>query len=520
MFSDIARDFGQPVMLWQVAILLATLVVAWLLARTLRRRIARPQLPRYQSLRFGMESLDRAAFPLIGAALVWLARATADEFMDTALLDLALVPLAGIGLIYIVFFFARRVFNRDGGQHPWLFLVEKIVSVVVWIGMVLTLLGIQNAVIAWMDSVSFRVGNAHMTILSLITGLLWVGVTMIVAMWLGSSFEDRLMRSKTLDANLKVVVARVGRAAFVLAAILISLSIVGIDITVLGVFGGALGVGLGFGMQKIASNYVSGFIILLDRSLRIGDTINVSGLQGPRHADPHALYRRARAGRHRDADSERKADHRRRAEPVVVSDSWLRQGGRADRLHIRRRAGDDAACPGRRRRAARAARAGADAISGRLRPGWHQSRAGLLDRGCGERHGGRTLDGQSQHLASLFRARHHDSARATRGAHRWSGGRRDAAPDSNVRAGSRRHGRYVAQARRRGRQRRSLSPGSCPGEACAGALAIAIDLMAHKKSLFVTNTWNASSRISSYPAVCFHFHDTRAACGPYLSFRR
>ncbi len=280
MFSGIARDFGQPVMLWQVAILLATLVVAWLLARTLRRQIVRPQLPRYESLRFGMESLDRAAFPLIGAALVWLARAIADQFMDTALLDLALVPLAGIGLIYIVFFFARRVFNRGGGEHPWLFLVEKIVSVVVWIGMVLTLLGIQHAVIAWMDSVSFRIGNAHMTLLSLITGLLWVGVTMIVAMWLGSSFEDRLMRSKTLDANLKVVVARVGRAAFVLAAVLISLSIVGIDITVLGVFGGAFGVGLGFGMQKIASNYVSGFIILLDRSLRIGDTINVSGLQG------------------------------------------------------------------------------------------------------------------------------------------------------------------------------------------------------------------------------------------------
>lgn len=280
MFSDIARDFGQPVMLWQVAILVATLLVSWLLARALRRRIERPQLPRYQSLRFGMESLDRAAFPLIGAGLVWLARAIADQFMDTALLDVALVPLVGIGLIYLVFFFARRVFNRDGSQLPWLFLVEKTVSVVVWIGMVLTLLGIQNAVIAWMDGVRFRVGNAHVTLLSLITGLLWVGVTLIVAMWLGSSFEDRLMRSKTLDANLKVVVARVGRAAFVLAAILISLSIVGIDITVLGVFGGALGVGLGFGMQKIASNYVSGFIILLDRSLRIGDTINVSGLQG------------------------------------------------------------------------------------------------------------------------------------------------------------------------------------------------------------------------------------------------
>jgi small-conductance mechanosensitive channel len=131
-----------------------------------------------------------------------------------------------------------------------------------------------------MASVHFRIANAHMTLLSLVTGLLWVGVTMIVAMWLGSAFEDRLMRATTLDANLKVVVARVGRAAFVLAAVLISLSLVGIDITVLGVFGGALGVGLGFGLQKIASNYVSGFIILIDRSLRIGDTINVSGLQG------------------------------------------------------------------------------------------------------------------------------------------------------------------------------------------------------------------------------------------------
>ncbi|MGF6599387.1 small-conductance mechanosensitive channel [Paraburkholderia sp. GAS448] len=119
-----------------------------------------------------------------------------------------------------------------------------------------------------------------MTLLSLTTGLLWVCVTMIVAMWLGAALEDRLMRSATLDGNLKVVLARVGRALLILAAILISLSLVGIDVTVLGVFGGALGVGLGFGMQKIASNYVSGFIILIDRSLRIGDTINVTGLQG------------------------------------------------------------------------------------------------------------------------------------------------------------------------------------------------------------------------------------------------
>ena len=246
----------------------------------LRRMLDTQSESRYQTLRFGAESLRKALFPLLGGILVWIAQAITAQFMHTPLLDLALVPLFGIGLIYIVFYVARTVLSRDGHAHTLLFLVEKVVSIVVWIGMVLTVAGIQDEVIAWMDSVRFRVANAHMTLLSLTTGLLWVCVTMIVAMWLGGALEDRLMRSATLDGNLKVVLARVGRALLILAAILVSLSLVGIDVTVLGVFGGALGVGLGFGLQKIASNYVSGFIILIDRSLRIGDTINVPGLQG------------------------------------------------------------------------------------------------------------------------------------------------------------------------------------------------------------------------------------------------
>lgn len=74
MFGDLARDFGQPVMLWQVGVLLGTLAVAWLLARFLRRALDLRRQTRYQTLRFGAESLNRAFFPLIGAALVWLAQ--------------------------------------------------------------------------------------------------------------------------------------------------------------------------------------------------------------------------------------------------------------------------------------------------------------------------------------------------------------------------------------------------------------------------------------------------------------
>ncbi|WP_114814706.1 mechanosensitive ion channel family protein [Paraburkholderia kururiensis] len=280
MLGDVVRDYGQPVILWQAGLLLAALVVAWFVARALRHALDLRRQTRYESLRFGAESLNRAFFPLVGAAVVWVTSAVASQFIHTGLLDLALVPLFGIGLIYIAFFVARRVFGRDGETHVWLGIVEKVVSLVVWVGMVLTVMGVQDDVMTWMSGVRFRVGNVHLTLLSLGTGLLWVTVTMIVAVWAGAALEDRLMRSTTLDANLKVVLSRVGRALLMLAAVLMSLSLVGIDVTVLGVFSGALGVGLGFGLQKIASNYVSGFIILIDRSLRIGDAITVGGLQG------------------------------------------------------------------------------------------------------------------------------------------------------------------------------------------------------------------------------------------------
>lgn len=280
MLAGIARDYGQPVMIWQAGTLLGTLLVAWLLARFVRDKLDSRWRARHEAARFGAESLRKALFPLLGGVLVWVELSVLDDYMSTSLLELALVPLIGIALIYIVFFIARRVFGRTGQAHAWLAIAEKLVSALVWVGMAITVLGIQDQVLHWMASVRFRVGSAHMSLLSLTTGLMWVCATVIVALWLGSVFEDRVMRAHSLDANLRVVLSRVGRALLLLAAVLISFSLVGIDITVLGVFGGALGVGLGFGLQKIASNYVSGFIILIDRSLRIGDTINVAGLQG------------------------------------------------------------------------------------------------------------------------------------------------------------------------------------------------------------------------------------------------
>jgi small-conductance mechanosensitive channel len=283
ILNGVGRDFGRPVMLWQVGILIGLLVLAWPVAYGIRRALDRYREARThdEALRFGARSLHRALFPLIGAALVWLVRSLVGSFMHTGLLDLALVPLVGIGLIYIVFFFMRRVFGHIQPMRAWLVLVEKLVSLVVWVSMILVVLGIQDDVLNWMGSVHFGIGTQRVTLLSLATGAIWVCVTLIVAIWAGAAFEDRVMRATSIDANLRVALSRVGRALLVLVAVMISLSLVGIDLTVLSVFGGALGVGLGFGLQKIASNYVSGFIILLDRSVRLGDTIDLgNGLQG------------------------------------------------------------------------------------------------------------------------------------------------------------------------------------------------------------------------------------------------
>ncbi len=105
-------------------------------------------------------------------------------------------------------------------------------------------------------------------------------VAIVLAMWASAFIEQRLMRMSHLDNNVRVVLAKIVRAVLILIGVLVALSTVGIDLTVLSVFGGALGVGIGLGLQKLASNYIAGFTILLDRSIRVGDMITVDNRFG------------------------------------------------------------------------------------------------------------------------------------------------------------------------------------------------------------------------------------------------
>jgi small-conductance mechanosensitive channel len=126
-----------------------------------------------------------------------------------------------------------------------------------------------------LEGVQFNVGKNQLNLLLVLQALLTIITTLFIALWLSRLLENKLMRNTQINMNMRVVMSKLLRGFLLVIAVLIALSAVGLDITLLSVFGGALGVGLGFGLQRIASNYVSGFIILLDRSMQIGDVITI-----------------------------------------------------------------------------------------------------------------------------------------------------------------------------------------------------------------------------------------------------
>ena len=131
-----------------------------------------------------------------------------------------------------------------------------------------------------MREINLPIGTDSLTLWALFVGIFTVIVAIIVAQWLSNLCNNALASAKDIDDNFKIVLSRLINVAFIILAIIISLSSVGLDLTILSVFGGAIGVGLGFGLQKIASNYISGFIILFDHSVKIGDTVEVGGFNG------------------------------------------------------------------------------------------------------------------------------------------------------------------------------------------------------------------------------------------------
>ena len=277
LLIDLWRDVQQPAIFWQVGVLAVCLFIAWLITRQVktvlrRRRAADPALASGAR----EEGLRRVVFPLSALVLVMLARMVLANWHHMNLLKLAVPLLLAMAVIRLTVHALKRSFPQAG----WLASFERVFAFGAWGVVALHLSGVLPTVIDGLEQVAFSIGKAKVNLWMLLQGALTVFVTVLVALWVAGVIESRLMRTEGLDGNLKLVFTRLSRGLLVVLAVAIGLPLVGIDLTALSVFGGALGVGLGFGMQKIAANYVSGFILLLDRSIRIGNLISVGNERG------------------------------------------------------------------------------------------------------------------------------------------------------------------------------------------------------------------------------------------------
>jgi small-conductance mechanosensitive channel len=184
-------------------------------------------------------------------------------------------------LVRLFFFLLRRTFHRAS----WTKNVEKLIVVVFIVGTFLHFFNLLHDLLAILESIHINIGKHSWNILELAQSIFWLVACLLVGLWIGSVVESRLMKGTETNeqkdlVGIRVVMARISKALIFSLAILIGMSAAGIDLTLLSVFGGALGVGLGLGLQKIASNYISGFVLLLEKSLSLGMMISVDKYTG------------------------------------------------------------------------------------------------------------------------------------------------------------------------------------------------------------------------------------------------
>ena len=277
LVGDLMGALDDPGLLLQGGAVLLSLAVAWGVERLARARLQRAGEAgggEAEALRIGAGGVERLVFPVAAWILLSVARAVLGA--PTALLDLAVPLLSSLALVRGVVYALRHAFPSGS----WVGRSERAIAWTIWTLMVLHVTGVLPQVRAWMDGIRLPVGSHGLSALDVVDGSLSVAITMVLAVWLGRLAERRLMILQGLDMSLRVVASKLLRAAFIVVGVLVALPLVGIDPTVLSVFGGALGVGLGFGLQKIAANYVSGFVILLDRSIRLGDLVTIDHRYG------------------------------------------------------------------------------------------------------------------------------------------------------------------------------------------------------------------------------------------------
>lgn len=281
--TESLMDIWATAQAWAVAHLftlntlleVAGLALSLLMALVLRRRVAawfagkRRNHALWPSLRRSAAIAEPLTFPMVGLLGLWLA---------VLLLASAGYSVRGLNILsslltaWVVIRLAAGIMR--GGY--WV----RLLAVIVWVVAALNITGLLDPTLGILDGLALTLGEVRISVLSVIKGLISAGVLLWVALAVSRFVETRLHRSRHLTPSIQVLSAKMAKILLIVVAVVIALSAMGIDLTAFAVFGGAVGVGIGFGLQKVVSNLVSGVILLLDRSIKPGDVIELGGAYG------------------------------------------------------------------------------------------------------------------------------------------------------------------------------------------------------------------------------------------------
>ncbi|WP_280191406.1 mechanosensitive ion channel family protein [Delftia sp. PS-11] len=295
IFDKLLHDFQSSSAWLEFSVLIGCLLLAYAAMRGLQAHMG-PWDEARPSVWIGRHAMDGALFPLLALALVFTGQEILVRFSPVFWLRVAVSLLVSLSVIR----FVARVLSRTFPDSTVVRLIERIVSWLAWGAAVLHSIGLLPQVLDELQALQLSIGKTPVSLLNLIEGTLSAGLMMVAVLWLSTLLEQKLINPWVSDLSMRKVAMNLMRSLLILVGLLVSLSMVGVDLTALSVMGGALGVGLGFGMQKIASNYVSGFLVLIERALRIGDNVRVDGFEG-RITDIRTRYTVIRASNGRES---------------------------------------------------------------------------------------------------------------------------------------------------------------------------------------------------------------------------
>jgi small-conductance mechanosensitive channel len=264
----------------EIAAVSACLWVGWLVGATLRDRYQRRGITTPTALTWtylASQGFVVVTPVVLALFLVTMARGVlfAAHF-DVTMIDAAIRLIGAYVAVRVgVFLFAASLGNKSWMQH-W----ENRLTLLIWFAIAAESLGWLDPIIATLDSVGVVAGKSRITVWSILKLLFTLTLFVLVAAWISRWVERRLKKLGNLAPSTRIGIAKFANAFLIALSILMGLNAAGVDLTALTVLTGAIGLGLGFGLQSIAANFVSGFVLLMDRSIKPGDVISLSGQSG------------------------------------------------------------------------------------------------------------------------------------------------------------------------------------------------------------------------------------------------